>query len=274
MNLPKLKLSSKLRTWLSAILIGYVVVGIALYFLQEKFLFHPTPLENETVLKIDAPIEEIRLAVTGQKMLHITRFMQKDSLAKGAVLYFHGNRDNVERYAPAAELFTSEGYEVWMPEYPGFGKSTGERSEAIMKQDAELAYKMLRTRFSEDKIVIYGRSLGTGPASWLASRVEAKHLILETPYSSIPDLMAHYAFIYPVSWMAKYSFDNYQYLSQVSMPVTILHGSDDKIIPVKLAKKLATVKPAQTELVLIEGGGHNNLGEFPIFVERVRTALQ
>ncbi len=105
--------------------------------------------------------------------------------------------------------FTRNKYEVWMMDYPGFGKSTGKLTEQIMYDDAATLYQMARARFSKDSIIIYGKSLGTGVASQLASVKDCKRLILETPYYSIEALMKHYAFIYPVSLMAKYHFPNY-----------------------------------------------------------------
>lgn len=257
-----------------AILVAYVIVGVALYFLQEKFLFHPTKIDADAPLNITQSHEELTIPVTEEKLVHITRFTTKDSVVRGTVLYFHGNRDNVERYAPATKIFTQNGYEVWMPDYPGFGKSTGERTEETMKQDAELVFKLLRSRFAADSIIIYGRSLGSGPASWLASRVDCKRLILETPYSSITDLMQNYAFIYPVSWMAKYEFDNKKCLPGVDAPISIFHGTSDRIIPLKLARRLANVVPGNTELIEIEGGGHNNLREYPVYNEFISSYLK
>lgn len=274
MALPSFKISRKRWKWIRAVLVGYVLVGTVLYFLQEKFMFHPKVLDNDAVLNISQPYEEIRLPVSDGKMIHITRFTTTDSVPRGAVLYFHGNRNNVEHYASASELLTQSGYEVWMPEYPGFGKSTGERSETIMKQDAELVYKLLRSRFAADSIIIYGRSLGSGPASWLASRVDCKRLILETPYSSMVDLMQHYAFIFPVRWLAKYEFDNKACLPDVDAPVTIFHGTSDGVIPIKLAHKLAAASPANTELIEVQGGGHNDLREFPVFVDMLKVVVK
>lgn len=273
MALPSFKISRKRWKWIRAVLIGYVLVGVALYFLQEKFMFHPKPLANDAVLNISQPYEEIRLPVTDEKVIHITRFTTSDTVPRGAVLYFHGNRNNVEHYAAATELLTQSGYEVWMPEYPGFGKSTGERSEKIMKQDAELVYKLLRSRFAASNIIIYGRSLGSGPACWLASRVDCKRLVLETPYSSMTDLMGTYAFIYPVKWMAKYEFDNKKCLHDVDAPITIFHGTSDGVIPIKLARRLAAAAPGKAELIEVQGGGHNNLREFPVFTDMMRVVL-
>ena len=87
-------------------------------------------------------------------------------------------------------------------------------------------------------LFIYGKSIGTGIASHLASVKDCKRLILETPYYSIEALFSHYAFIYPVRWMSKYHFPTYQYLKKVDAPVTIFHGTNDEVIPYQTVKKI------------------------------------
>jgi uncharacterized protein len=213
--------------WAGIALAIYIVCGVALYFLQEKFLFHPQKLSEDHIFNFSIPFKEINLAVNNEKNISIVQFTVPDSVCKGVVLYFHGNMRNIERYAPFASNFTKNNYEVWMIDYPGFGKSTGERTEQIIYDDAKEFYKMARARFGKDSIIIYGKSIGTGIASQLASVKDCKRLILETPYYSIDALFSHYAFIYPVSWMCKYHFPTYQYIEKAKVPITIFHGTND-----------------------------------------------
>lgn len=263
----------KIRKWLIIVIVLYVAIGTTLYFLQEKIIFHPQEIAAEDNYNFSAPFKEINLPVNNKKNLNIIQFTVPDSACKGVVLYFHGNRNNIQRYAPYASNFTKNNYEVWMIDYPGFGKSTGKRSEQIMYDDAAILYQMARGRFSKDSILIYGRSIGTGVAAQLASVKDCKRLILETPYYSIDALMRYYAFIYPVSWMAKYHFPNHTYLKKIEVPVTLFHGTNDEIIPygqsVKLAKENTSVN-----LVTVEKGKHNNLNDFPLFHQQLDSLLQ
>lgn len=270
----KIRISKKsARRWISAILIGYLLVGIALYFLQEKFLFHPETIPADQPLKITQAHEELTLPVTSERLLHITRFPVADSLRKGVLIYFHGNRGNVERHASRAELFLAQGWEVWMPDYPGYGKSTGPRTEQTIKEEAEIVFKLARSRFAVDSIIIYGRSMGSGPASWLASRVDCRRLILESPYTSIPDLMWDYTYIYPTSIMSKYQFNNAEILADVDAPVSIFHGTDDRIISIKHSRRLLRAAPARNTLTEIREAAHNNLDEFPVFETEIKKLL-
>ncbi len=264
----------KIRKWVKIVFLVYVILGACLYFFQEKFLFYPEKLPTDHVFHFDNPFREINVRVNNEKNLSIVQFTVPDPVCKGVVLYFHGNRRNIERYAPYASNFTKNNYEVWMIDYPGFGKSTGERNENILYDDGLQFYKMARARFSKDSIIIYGRSLGTGLASHLASVRDCKRLILEAPYYSMYALAGHYAFIYPVEWMCKYHLPTYRYLQKTTVPVTIFHGTSDEVIPYNNAKRLMRVAGPGAALVTIEGGKHNNLNDFPLFHQKLDSILQ
>jgi hypothetical protein len=184
---------------------------------------------------------------------------------KGVVLYLHGNRDNIGWYEPFAANFTKNGYEVWMMDYPGYGKSTGPCTEPRLYEYATQLYVLARSRFGADSITIYGKSLGTGIATWLASRKNCKQLVLEAPYYSMTALAGYYFPIYPVGRMIHTKLPTGQYLAKVIAPVTILHGSSDWIIPHSNAEKLAAVFKPADRLITIPGGSHNNLNDFPLF---------
>lgn len=266
------KTAKRIRKWLIIVFIIYIAGGIGLYFFQEQMIFHPQRLPNDHVFKFEIPFKEINLPVNNEKNLNIIQFTVPDSISKGVVLYFHGNTRNIERYAPFAANFTKYNYEVWMMDYPGFGKSTGERSEQAMYDDSELFYKMAMARFPADSIIIYGKSIGTGVASRLASRVDCKRLLLETPYYSLDALLNHYAFIYPVSWLTKYHFPTYEFFENIDAPVSIFHGTDDQVIPYSQAERLHKLKPG-TELIRIEKGKHNDLDESKLYQQKLDSLL-
>jgi len=267
-------LAKRFWKWIKIVLIIYLVIGIALYFFQDKILFSPQKLPPDYVFNFPVPFKEISLPVNKEKNLSIIQFTVPDSVCRGVVLYFHGNRRNIERYASFATNFTGNNYEVWMMDYPGYGKSTGERTEQILYDDALQFYKMARARFSKDSIIIYGRSLGTGIASQLASTRDCKRLILESPYYSMDALFGHYACMYPVSWMIKYHFPTYQYLQKVDAPVTLFHGASDELIPYNQSKRLLKIAKPGTELITIEKAKHNTLNEFPLFHQKLDSVLR
>jgi len=246
--------------WAKGFVIIYCLTGIGAYYLQDKFFFHPVKLGEREAFKFSHPFKEIYLPVSNTCKYNIVQFTT-DVPAKGVILYFHGNKANINHYAPVAENMTKYGYEVWMIDYPGYGKSTGEFTEQGLYDQALQLYKMARVRFSPDSIVIYGRSLGSGVASQLASVRDCKRLILETPYYSLPSVASTYLWMYPVSRMIKYKFPTNEYLTKVTAPVTIFHGTDDGIIPYNNAIKLKEVLKTGDEFVTVKGGAHNDLNE-------------
>lgn len=252
----------------------YCGIGIALYHLQEKLLFHKAPLPRDFKFKFSVPFEEVNIPMNKTDTLNLIRFFPKDSLPRGVVIYFHGNGGNVIRYERVVNDFTKNGYEIWIPDYPGYGKTNGKLTEENMYAQAKEVYKLAHSKFSADSIIIYGRSLGSGLASYIAANRDCKRLILETPFRSIPDLFSHYAPIYPTDRMSHFKFPVAEYLKEVKVPVTIFHGTADNIIPYSSAQKLKKdLKPAD-EFITIENGGHNNLNNFPLYHSKLDSLLK
>jgi alpha-beta hydrolase superfamily lysophospholipase len=264
---------SRAWKWFNIISLSYILVGIILYFIQDRLIFHPKPLPADYRYQFDIPFTQIDFTVSASKNLSIVQFTVPDSVRKGIVLYFHGNRTNINRYAKYAPLFTQHGYEVWMMDYPGYGKSTGKRTEQALYDDALVLHRFAIKKVSAEHIVLYGKSLGTGIASQLASVRDCRRLILETPYYSMDALAKHYFFIYPVMPLSKFSLPTFQYFKYINAPITIFHGTRDAIIPYDQAKRLKEKKEG-TELIRIKGGHHNDLTVFPSYRDRLGILLQ
>ena len=126
----------KVFYWLKIFIIIYCLIGIVLYYLQGFFLFHPKKLDADHVFNIDKPFQEISIPVNNEDTISMIKFFPKDSIRAGVVIYYHGNMNNIEHYAAFADNFTKHGYEVWMQDYPGFGKSTGKRTEKKLYEQA------------------------------------------------------------------------------------------------------------------------------------------
>lgn len=265
---------TKMLFWLKFIMVAYALIGIALYYLQEKFIFHPKKLNSNYTYKFDGRFEEINVPLSATDTMNLVKFYPTDSISKGIVIYYHGNKEGIEHYADYTKIFTKLGYEVWMEDYPGFGKSTGELTEKKLYDQALQVRKMASVKFTPNQIIIFGKSLGTGIAAYVASNTNAKMLILETPYFSIPSLFSTYACIYPTNAMAKYKIPTYQFLKDVKCPVTIFHGTNDWVIPYRNAKKLtAVIKPTDT-FITITGATHNNLNKSNTFLNTITNLLK
>ena len=260
--------------WLNIALVVYLLGGITLYFLQDYILFHPEVIQRNKPYNFSEKTREINVAADEESNINIVQFLTKDSVPRGVVLYFHGNRKNIGWYAAYASNFTANGYEVWMIDYAGFGKSTGQLTEQKLYDDAAQLYIMAHTVFPADRIIIYGKSLGTGVASWLAAKRSCKELILETPYYSMTSLLQYYVPIYPVSTLLKYKLPVHTYIALVNAPVTIFHGTADKVIPYSNAHRLTTAMHPKDRFITIENAGHNNLNDYPQFHAVLDSILQ
>ena len=268
-------MNKKLLRWIKIVVLLYCIIGITLYYLQNYFLFHPTALARNYQYRFEGPFAEVEIPFNKTDTLNMVQFFPVDSVKRrGVVIYFHGNRGNINRYARFVSNFTRHGYEVWMEDYPGFGKSVGERNEKILYRQAEQVYKMAASKYKKDSIIIYGKSFGTGIASYLASVYEVRQLILETPYYSVPDLFGCYAFIYPTTRMSNYKIPTNEYLPDVKVPITIFHGTGDWVIPYRCAVKLKEVLKPSDQFITIENGSHRDLNKFPLFQQKLDSLLR
>lgn len=263
-----LKYVKRIAVWAIGL---YFAAGLVLYFVQDKLMFHPEVLPVNYQYKFNIPFQELLIPVNKKTKLSAVLF--KAERPRGMVLYFHGNSSNINRYAKAAPDFTKHGYDVLMMDYREFGKSTGRLSEAAMYEDALLMYKVARARFAPWQIVVYGKSLGTGIASQLASVRDCKRLLLETPYYSLGDVAAQAAPIYPYSLMLEFNLPTYEYLPAVTAPVTIFHGTKDDTVPYASGKKLEELLKKSDEFVTIKDGGHNNLRDYPLYRQKLDSVL-
>jgi Putative lysophospholipase. len=193
--------------------------------------------------------------------------------AKGVVFYLKGNSKSVKGWGKFARDFISKGYDFFMVDYRGFGKSSGRRTEATLYNDAQHIYKWLQTHYSEEKIIIYGRSMGSGIATRIASWNHPQMLLLDSPYFSFHHQVHRYGFILPLRWLLRYQIRTDQFIKKVGCPIFIFHGTKDRLIPFKQSKMLQEIAPDHIKIYPIKDGGHNNLPTFPEYHEWLYAVL-
>lgn len=271
--LSKLR-SPRAKKIISIMLLVYLVGGLLIYFFQETLIFRSRALPASHQFDSSLPHHEITVAVNKQDTLHAVLYRPDSGAIRGLVLYFHGNRQNIGWYEKFVPYFTQLGYEVLMPDYPGYGKSKGKITEQKLYEWATLTYQIARKRYAADSLIIYGKSLGTGIAAQLASRRDCKHLILETPYYRFSDVLQRFLPLYPMNLLLRYQLPTYQYLPLVSAPITLLHGTKDGIVSFAQSQKLSALFKPQDKLVVVEGGSHNDLYRFPKTSEWLASTLR
>jgi fermentation-respiration switch protein FrsA (DUF1100 family) len=193
--------------------------------------------------------------------------------ALGVVFFLKGNSKSVKGWGKFARDYVGKGYDFFMVDYRGFGKSKGKRNEAILYSDSQYLYKWLSTKYKEEHIVILGRSFGSGVAARIASWNKPKMLILDSPYYSFNHNMKRWGFWLPISLLSRYKIPTYQFLKHVTCPINIIHGSRDTLISYKQGVKLYEENKDRATLYTISGGKHNDLPEFEQFHEYLYEIL-
>jgi len=253
-------------TLLIAIIAGiYFLLLIVFYFAQDLFFFRPEKLPDHFTYKYPFPFEEVNFDMEDGGRINGIHF--KVPNAKGVVFYFKGNSRSIKGWGKFAKDFVSKGYDFFMIDYRGFGKSKGKRTENILYNDGQHVYKWLNKQYDEKTIIIYGRSMGSGIATRIASWNEPRMLILDSPYYSFLKQVRRYGFLLPIRWLLRYQILTYQFIKKVTCPVFIIHGRKDRLIPYKHSVELQKIQPATTKLYPIDDGGHNNLPDFAEYHE-------
>lgn len=164
-----------------------------------------------------------------------------------------------------AKDFVGKGFDFFILDYRGFGKSRGKRTEEILYSDLQQVYKWLAESYGEEKIVMYGRSLGSGLATRIASWNRRRLLILDSPYFSFLYDIRRYAFLLPLKLLLKYQIRTDRFIKKVMCPIHIIHGNRDMLIPYKQSEMLKALVPEKIILHTIPGGKHNNLPSYPLY---------
>ncbi len=244
--------------WVVAI---YVTISVLLYYLQDYFLFKPEKLPTDFIFHYEnQEVEEYNLETRDGAIINGLHFKAKNT--KGVVLYLKGNSKSMKGWGKFAVDFTRHEYDVIMVDYRGFGKSIGKRTQENLKKDLQYVYNKIKERVQEHYIILYGRSLGSGFATKLASMNHPKMLILDAPYYSLLKVTGRYMAFMPLSILLKYPMPTYKWLQYVKCPIHIIHGTNDKLIPFKSSVMLSKINPSRTRLWPIIDGGHKNLNNF------------
>lgn len=250
--------------WLHLLIIilgAYIFISVLLYYLQDYFLFKPEKLPKDFNFYYEnQSVSEYNLETRDGALINGLHFSVEKPL--GVVLYLKGNSKSIKGWGKFAVDFTRNNYDVIMIDYRGFGKSTGKRSQKAIKHDLQFIYNEIREKVNEKYIIIYGRSLGSGFATKLASMNNPKMLVLDAPYYSLTKVTGRYMPFMPLSIILKYPMPTYKWLKYVKCPIHIIHGTKDKLIPFNSSVKLSQVNQKLTRLHPIIGGGHKNLNNF------------
>ena len=243
-----------------AITVGaaYMAIFVLLYLLQHKLLYYIDPVRTPPAAAGLPDVREVE--ITAADGVRLIAWHAPARTGQPTLLYFHGQGGTLNARSRRFQRFMGEGWGVYMMTWRGYGGSTGSPSEANNVADAGIAYDALRKAGVEPSdIVLYGESLGTGVAVQLAAKKAAAGVILDAPYTSTVDVAADRYPFFPVRLAMHDTYQSSRFIKDVRMPVLILHGEKDTIIPVQYGKRLYEAANQPKQLKLFLNGGHTDL---------------
>ena len=247
---------------MSVALVGYAGLCAAMYFFQRALLYYPQPRA------VTASESTMKLPVDGAEV--IVTVLPRDG--PKAIVYFGGNGEDVSQNLESYSKAFPE-HALYLMHYRGYGGSTGQPTEKDNVADAIAL--MQKVRAVHPEVAIFGRSLGSGVAVQVASRMEASRLVLITPYDSIVEIGAQMYPFMPVRWLMLDTYESGKFAPGVKIPTTIIEAEHDEEIPhASTAMLLSRFASGVATMTLIEGVGHNDLGKNKKYRETLQAALR
>ncbi|MEK7768865.1 MAG: alpha/beta hydrolase, partial [Pseudomonadota bacterium] len=179
--------------------------------------------------------------------------------AKGTVLFFHGNAGNISYRLYYLAMLAELGYDTFIFDYRGYGRSSGSPSESGTYLDAQAAWHYLTATkgIPPARVVLFGESLGGAVAAWLAAREKPGALVLASTFTSVPDMAAKIYPYLPVRLLSRFEYNTLEYLRSVTCPVFVAHSPQDEIVPFEQGQALFQAAPEPKQFLELQGG-HND----------------
>ncbi|MGH7608193.1 MAG: alpha/beta hydrolase [Gemmatimonadales bacterium] len=250
---------------------AYVLIVVLLWALQERITF-PAPRaavpDPQQVLGYG---ERIELAMRDGTTLvgwylpptaPDGALLRSTAQSAPGLLWFYGNGETIGTIWPVIREFRPPDAALLVVDYPGYGESGGRATEAGIYEAADLAYQALVARPAVDRrrVYVYGRSLGSAPATHTAAGHDVAGLILESPFTSARDMAARHYRFFP-RFLVRLRLDNVSRMARIRCPLLVFHGTEDRIVPLDFGRRLAAAAPGPVEFVMIDGADHNETYE-------------
>lgn len=246
-----------IATILAAVALGYAGIAGWLYFAQESFVYFPDRKLAGTPANAGLAYEAVTLVTEDD--VRLGGWFIPAPKSRGTLLFNHGNAGNISQRLESIRQFHDLGFDVFIYDYRGYGESAGKPSEEGTYRDAEAAWRYLTEtrRVAPERLVYFGRSLGAAVASQLATRHPPRALIVESAFISVPDFGAEVYPWLPVRWLARLQYPTRENLRSLHVPVLVIHGRNDEIIPFRHGEALYQAANDPKEFLEIRGG-HND----------------
>lgn len=234
----------------------YALLILLLLLSQEKLVYFPTSDQFGTPQDIGIAYQDVELTTSDNVKIHAWWIPARN--ARGNILVCHGNAGNISYRLEKIDVFYKLGLNVLILDYRGYGKSQGTPSEQGTYLDAQAAWQFLLDKgIPPENIIIMGRSLGGAIAANLSYHKQPKVLILESTFTSVPELGQQVYPWLPVKYLARIQYNTRSIISQIKCPILIIHSREDDIIPFNNGEQLFQLAQEPKEFLEIKGS-HND----------------
>jgi pimeloyl-ACP methyl ester carboxylesterase len=255
-----------MKSTLISIALIYTLCCLMLFVLQRKFLYMP-PSAISIPAGVEPGVVDIGFDADGARL---QGWLLNGGQTK-ALLYYGGNAESVEYNLDQFRSLLPD-YSVYLIPYRGYGPSSGSPSEKKLYTDALQVYDAVQGQYAE--VALMGRSLGSGVATFVASRREVTRLVLVTPYDSIENLAQSIYWMFPVRWLLWDKYRSLERVADISASTTVIYAERDEVIPeVRTLSLVQAFDGRAPRVVSVTGAGHNNISVFPQYGLALRQAL-
>ncbi|MGB8275112.1 MAG: alpha/beta hydrolase [Alphaproteobacteria bacterium] len=238
---------------------GYAAVVGSLFAVQRQLMYHPDPESPEPGAFGAADMDVVDVS-TADGLTVRSWYRPPASPDHPVLLYFHGNAGHLGLRAGKIRPYLEAGLGVLLAGYRGYGGNPGRPSEEGLYADARAALRFLAGQGIEpERVVLYGESLGSGVAVHLAFETRVRAVVLEAPFSSIPDIAARRFPFAPVDWLVLDRFDSRSKIARIGVPVLFLHGERDMVVPIESAERLFEAAASPKQFARFPRADHNDL---------------
>lgn len=234
----------------------YLGLTLFMFFRQSRYVYYPARELRITPATARLPYEDVQVRTSDGETIH--GWYVPHPQARATVLICHGNAGNIADRIDSLWRFHDFGVNVCIFDYRGYGRSTGKPSEAGTYRDAEAVWAWLTgTRgIATNRIALFGESLGGGVASWLAVQKRPGALVLESTFTSVPDLAARLYPFLPARWLCRIRYDTLSRMPSIACPVLVAHSETDEMIPFAHGRKLFEAA-GEPKTFFVMKGSHN-----------------
>jgi len=235
---------------------------------QTKVIFEPETLDLNYQFRLPPNTKEIFIPV--EQNVALNGLLYENKANDYLMIYFQGNSKNLQNFLNNHSMVLDWGYNVLVTDYRSFGKSTGKLSgETKMYADADIIFEYaLKLGYQPDNIILYGYSMGTSMAAYLASTRKVKGVILESAYSSIPE----------ISWVGDkapaYKLNTAEKAKHINIPTLLIHGDKDNVITSDHSNRIfKNLKSDNKKKIILRGGGHGDLKQRPEYQKMINDFI-